>query len=83
MQEKENFVHPRIPTTIKTMGVNITTIVYPKGFNHPNWVNHLFSWWWKPRVHMQDLCTLRIQSLFQQRKSNVNIDPTLKDSIHL
>ncbi len=24
----ENFVYPGIPTTIKTMGVNITTIVY-------------------------------------------------------
>ena len=36
-------MYPGIPTTIKTMGVNITTIVNPKGFNHPNWVNHYFN----------------------------------------
>ena len=32
--------NPGIPTTIKTMGVNITTIA---GFNHRNWVNHYFN----------------------------------------
>ena len=37
------FPNPGIPTTLKTMGVNITTIVNPKGFNHPNWVNHYFN----------------------------------------
>ena len=35
-------IYPGIPTTIKTMGVNITTIVY-LSFNHPNWVNHYFN----------------------------------------
>ena len=35
-----------IPTTIKTMGVNITTIAYLRVlrcFNHRNWVNHYFN----------------------------------------
>ena len=32
-----------IPTTIKTMGVNITTIDYLRVFNHRNWVNHYFN----------------------------------------
>ena len=34
---------PGIPTTIETMRVNITTIVYLRVFNHPNWVNHYFN----------------------------------------
>ena len=34
---------PGSPTTIQTMGVNITTIAYLKGFNHRNWVNHHFN----------------------------------------
>ena len=34
---------PGIPTTIKTMGVNITTNCLPKGFNHRNWANHYFN----------------------------------------
>ena len=47
--------NPGIPTIIKTMGVNITTIVYllPKGFNHPNWVNHYFNGGGSPGIIFQ------------------------------
>ena len=37
------YIYPGIPTTNKTMGVNITYHCLPKGFNRPNWANHYFN----------------------------------------
>ena len=37
------YIYPGIPTTIKTMGVNITTIAYLRVLIIENWVNHYFN----------------------------------------
>ena len=43
------YVSPGIPTTIKTMGVNITTIAYLR-VSIIEIGSTIFIWWWKPRV---------------------------------
>ena len=50
-------MYPAIPTTIKTMGANITTIAYLRVKNHRNWVNHYFNGGWNPRVYNTSLHT--------------------------
>ena len=45
LRKTSSYITPGIPTTITTMGVNITTIAYLRVFqcfNHRNWVNHYF-----------------------------------------
>jgi len=39
-------LYPGIPTTIKTLGVNITTIDYLRVLI----IEIGSTWWWKPRV---------------------------------
>ena len=43
------YVSPGIPTAIKTMGVNITTIAYLR-VSIIEIGSTIFIWWWKPRV---------------------------------
>ena len=61
-------MYPGIPTTIKTMGVSITTIAYLRVKNHRNWVNHFLNGGWNPGVYtsLHTVCALYSQENLQQ-----------------